>query len=75
MGKAQEQAEKRPNAMVMVTDEVAFDWIKEYFILEKLPEMKAIGKVVTTAKKKSNKKEEPKPQRKEVDEQIKLFEL
>ncbi|KAJ61021.1 Cas9 inhibitor AcrIIA9 family protein [Enterococcus faecalis] len=75
MGKAQEQAEKRPNAMVMVTDEVAFDWIKEYFILEKLPEMKAIGKVVTTAKKKPSKKEESKPQRKEVDEQVKLFEL
>ncbi|HAP3815465.1 TPA: hypothetical protein IUT93_002826 [Enterococcus faecalis] len=75
MGKAQEQAEKRPNAMVMVTDEVAFSWIKEYFILEKLPEMKAIGKVVTTAKKKPSKKEESKPQRKEVDEQVKLFEL
>ncbi|MDU3973019.1 MAG: Cas9 inhibitor AcrIIA9 family protein [Enterococcus faecalis] len=65
MGKAQEQAEKRPNA----------SWIKEYFILEKLPEMKAIGKVVTTAKKKPSKKEESKPQRKEVDEQVKLFEL
>ncbi|HAP4010601.1 TPA: hypothetical protein IUV54_002823 [Enterococcus faecalis] len=73
MGKAKEQAENQTSAMV--PDEVAFDWIKEYFILEKLPEMKAIGKVVTTAKKKSNKKEEPKPQRKEVDEQIKLFEL
>lgn len=75
MGKAQEQAEKRPNAMVMVTDEVAFGWIKEYFILEKLPEMKVIGKVMTTTKKQPAKKEEPKPQRKEVDEQIKLFEL
>lgn len=75
MGKAQEQAEKRPNAMVMVTDEVAFGWIKEYFMLEKLPEMKVIGKVMTTTKKQPAKKEEPKPQRKEVDEQIKLFEL
>ncbi len=59
----------------MVPDEVAFNWIKEYFMLDKLPEIKAIGKVMTTAKKQPTKKEEPKPQRKEVDEQIKLFEL
>ena len=44
-------------------------------MLDKLPEIKAIGKVMTTAKKQPTKKEEPKPQRKEVDEQIKLFEL
>ncbi len=73
MGKAQEQAENQTSAMV--PDEVAFNWIKEYFMLDKLPEIKAIGKVMTTAKKQPTKKEEPKPQRKEVDEQIKLFEL
>ena len=73
MGKAKEQAENQTSAMV--PDEVAFNWIKEYFMLDKLPEIKAIGKVMTTAKKQPTKKEEPKPQRKEVDEQIKLFEL
>lgn len=73
MGKAKEQAENQTSAMV--PDEVAFNWIKEYFMLEKLPEMKVIGKVMTTTKKQPAKKEEPKPQRKEVDEQIKLFEL
>ncbi|EGO9166691.1 hypothetical protein DW607_13350 [Enterococcus faecalis] len=73
MGKAKEQAENQTSAMV--PDEVAFRWIKEYFMLEKLPEMKVIGKVMTTTKKQLAKKEEPKPQRKEVDEQIKLFEL
>lgn len=73
MGKAKEQAENQTSAMV--PDEVAFRWIKEYFMLEKLPEMKVIGKVMTTTKKQPAKKEEPKPQRKEVDEQIKLFEL
>ncbi|HAP3438413.1 TPA: hypothetical protein IUX51_002016 [Enterococcus faecalis] len=73
MGKAKEQAENQTSAMV--PDEVAFNWIKEYFMLDKLPEIKAIGKVMTTAKKQPAKKEDPKPQRKEVDEQIKLFEL
>ncbi|MEO2464647.1 Cas9 inhibitor AcrIIA9 family protein [Enterococcus faecalis] len=73
MGKAKEQAENQTSAMV--PDEVAFNWIKEYFMLDKLPEIKAMGKVMTTAKKQPTKKEDPKPQRKEVDEQIKLFEL
>lgn len=73
MGKAKEQAENQTSAMM--PDEVAFNWIKEYFMLDKLPEIKAIGKVMTTAKKQPAKKEDPKPQRKEVDEQIKLFEL
>lgn len=73
IGKAQEQSKDQSSAMV--PDEVAFRWIKEYFMLEKLPEMKVIGKVMTTTKKQPAKKEEPKPQRKEVDEQIKLFEL
>ncbi|WPH48384.1 Cas9 inhibitor AcrIIA9 family protein (plasmid) [Enterococcus faecalis] len=73
MGKAQEQA--KDQSSTMVADEVVFRWVKEFFLLEKLPETKAVGKVTTTGKKKTIKKEEPKPQRKEVDEQIKLFEL
>lgn len=54
MGKAKEQAENQTSAMV--PDEVAFNWIKEYFMLDKLPEIKAIGKVMTTAKKQPTKK-------------------
>lgn len=68
IGKAQEQAKDQSSAMV--ADEVVFSWIKEYFLLEKLPETKAVGKVTTTTKKKPTKKSE----RKEVDEQIDLFE-
>ncbi|WP_048952481.1 Cas9 inhibitor AcrIIA9 family protein [Enterococcus faecalis] len=73
IGKAQEQAQNHSSAMV--ADEVVFSWIKEYFLLEKLPETKVVGKVTTTAKKKSTKKSETKPERKEVDEQMNLFEL
>ncbi|EPH73344.1 hypothetical protein D929_01671 [Enterococcus faecalis 02-MB-P-10] len=73
LGKAQEQAKDQSSAMV--ADEVVFSWVKEFFLLEKLPETKAVGKVTTTGKKKTTKKDEPKPQGKEVDEQIKLFEL
>ncbi|MCC4085621.1 Cas9 inhibitor AcrIIA9 family protein [Enterococcus faecalis] len=73
IGKAQEQAQNHSSAMV--ADEVVFSWIKEYFLLEKLPETKAVGKVTTTAKKKSTKKSEAKSERKEVDEQMNLFEL
>lgn len=72
IGKAQEQAKKQSSAMV--ADEVVFSWIKEYFLLEKLPETKAVGKVTTTTKKKPTKKSETKSERKEVDEQIDLFE-
>ena len=73
IGKAQEQDQNHSSAMV--ADEVVFSWIKEYFLLEKLPETKVVGKVTTTAKKKSTKKSETKPERKEVDEQMNLFEL
>lgn len=73
MGKAKEQAQNHSSAMV--ADEVVFSWVKEYFLLEKLPETKVVGKVTTTAKKKSTKKSETKPERKEVDEQMNLFEL
>uniref|UniRef100_UPI0006615A67 Cas9 inhibitor AcrIIA9 family protein n=1 Tax=Enterococcus sp. 255_ESPC TaxID=1579344 RepID=UPI0006615A67 len=73
IGKAQEQSKDQSSAMV--ADEVVFSWIKEYFLLEKLPETKVVGKVTTTAKKKSTKKSETKPERKEVDEQMNLFEL
>ncbi|MFS1200883.1 Cas9 inhibitor AcrIIA9 family protein [Enterococcus faecalis] len=72
IGKAQEQSKDQSSAMV--ADEVVFSWIKEYFLLEKLPETKAVGKVTTTNKKKPTKKSETKPERKEVDEQIDLFE-
>ncbi|RRQ89855.1 hypothetical protein CUR49_14175 [Enterococcus faecalis] len=72
IGKAQEQAKNQSSAMV--ADEVVFSWIKEYFLLEKLPETKAVGKVTTTTKKKPTKKSETKSERKEVDEQIDLFE-
>lgn len=72
IAKAQEQAKNESSTMV--ADDVVFSWIKEFFLLEKLPETKTVGKVTTTTKKKPTKKSETKSERKEVDEQIDLFE-